>query len=144
MKPIQFFGLCLSIGIILGALVIVGVPLLAYVDVPSLIVVMGISLGLGLASKGAKVFKAYGTAVHGGTEEQIRDALGSFRLLSRGLIASSFLSVLLGIIALLSFSVDATGFSRGLGVVLIGPLYGLVLYMFGILPFLGRLESLKR
>jgi len=113
------------------------------VDVPSLIVVLGISLGIGLVSKGTGIFQAYRIAIHGGTDEEIRDAFGSFRLLSRGLIASSFFAVLLGIIALLSFSVDATVFSRGLGVVLIGPLYGLLLYMFGILPFLGRLESYK-
>ena len=135
----------LLLGILIASIMIllgVGGDILLFINIQSILIVLGISLALILASYGGKglglVFKA--PFARNMSKEDIKKCINIYKDLKVYLIVSGFIGTLIGLILMGANLTDLDALGPGLALSLITILYGLLAYIIS-LPIQRRLEQ---
>lgn len=127
-----FLAFCAS------GIVMAGGSLLWFMNVPSLVVVVGISFVLllsnySLPAMGRCFAVAYGDAPR--ERRDLEDGLAFFEAMQVYLLVAGVVGFLLGLITMLTSLTDAERIGSGTALALMTVLYGLILYIGLVVPF---------
>jgi flagellar motor component MotA len=138
------FGLITSLGLIVGACLLGGAPDL-FINIPSIALVGGITLGLQLSTVGTRTFlktlRALLVILVDNPDVEIRqeDAM-NLRAMARQLHAAGAIGVLIGSIQILASIDDWSVLGLAMAVMLLPVLYALVLADCVVRPCAARIE----
>ena len=146
MKIVQWvFGLLFG-AIVVGGMVLVGIGLRFYVDLPSILIVVVGGLLLSSMSHGlAGVGRAYRSAVsaheNSGSAER-RQAIEVLAGLKTNLFYAAFVGMVIGTVAILSNSGHTDEVAQGVATMILTLLYALVVNLLFVMPFLHRVRAM--
>lgn len=127
-----FLALCVA------AIVLAGGSLAWFASLPSLLVVLGITVVLSLSSFSMKeIGAAFSRAFAPGQASAEERAAGTafFEALGRYLVPAGILGTLIGIMTMLAATAETALLGRGMALALTTILYSLVLYLAVVVPF---------
>ncbi len=141
MNRSYFAVLVLALGAVFGVFVFTAVDIRAFIDLPSLAVVMLFPLLMSFGSHSPReIGRSYAVAfgASGATRAEIEGAVAYFDGLNRYLVCGGALGVSVGLVAILGFAglgsnVEAVG--KGLAVCLLSAVYAIVLIAVVAVPF---------
>lgn len=136
----RILGLIIALGLIFLA-TWQGSSLSYFVDLPSILILAGGTLGMYLFS-GTSVGLLFRSLSPGGlTGAELAEAATAWKRLRQFATAAAWISFLIGLIAMLQWMVDYDSFAPGLATALIVPFYSAVLSYAVCLPIQRHLED---
>jgi flagellar motor component MotA len=143
MKAIQWFYLALVVLLVPATFIMGGVGILAYIDIPSIIIVFGMSYLISLSAHGLKgLGNAYRHAIKGGTKAECLSAVEVFRGLQISFILSGIFGIVVGTVAMLTALNDLESLSKGAAVCILTGLYTLIAILVLVTPFRSRVAAM--
>jgi flagellar motor component MotA len=138
MKKMYFLMLILGIAMLFGTVITAGGRVQLYLNLPSFVMVAGLTL---ILLRGSFSFREMGASFRagfadgGGDDSDIRKGIEFFEAMQRYLLISGLLGTLVGAMAMLQNleTAEKVGFGAALAIMTL--LYGLVLIVLVALPF---------
>ena len=144
MKKTYPIWIALAVAVIVLVIFAAGGSLYAFTSVPSILLVILLSLALSLCTHGfreiGKSFQAAFPRSSAGRAE-VENALLFFKALQRYLLVSGLVGTLTGGVAMLANLEDASSIGPNLSLALLTLYYGLLCYLFLCVPFVTALRK---
>ena len=136
------FGVLIFLGMIAFAVGINGPYFGVFLNIPSLIMVLGLPAALLFATHSPREMRAaFRAAYRSEDAAELRASISFFVAMQRYLLWSGFLATMLGVIVLLAVLGDETMIGAGAALALITVLYSLILNLGIALPFRHACEK---
>lgn len=142
MKKFYVVSLLVFFGMIVATIVVNGMGIGYYANLPSLIVVVGLSAALLFATHSPReIGNAFRAAYRSSNTSELKAAIGFFKAMQRYLLWSGLLGTMMGAIAMLSALGEAIAIGAGAALGLITVLYAVILNFVLALPFRHAAEK---